>query len=189
MGLENLMTSWQVNLLIKDYFRVMHKHQILIVLFFIISFSSAQYWPASEVVSLRLFDSELPPSPAMCPLATVPCSDSDGGYNPLTQGAIVGYAAEASPFISGAITNWQITGSNQCVVGVESCDINSGELIETVCGHDAGLGNASAFASIFPNNIWLGTEPAALLKVNCSIYAMNYPQLGLQGVCFNGACV
>ena len=159
----------------------MRKFCVIFILFFI-SFSSAQNWPSSEVVSIRLFDSELPPSSAVCPLATAPCSDS-GGYNPIMQSYITVYAAEVVPFTSGAITNWQIVGQNQCIVGIESCNLNTGNLIEIACGHDVWLGNASTFASIFLNNIWLGTEPAALLEINCTLYALNYPYLGLQGTC------
>ncbi len=166
---------------------------LLIVVVVVIIFASAQTTPGSEVTAVYLVDAyEFNGSGSAGCVNNPPLNyyDGDGGYNPSIAGPFLANAVLMVPsYPGGGFTLWNAGGVYACYQSFEFCNPANGRLIETVCGHDIGIPDGTAFITAFPNNLWSGIEPAALLEVNCATYAANHPSLGLQGVCSAGACV
>ena len=151
-------------------------------------FVSAQF--GNEITALYLFD-VAPAGNSTCVTSGPSCLDTDGGYFPATQGSMNAAVNPMQSAVAGGNVFWGPTLSSwQCVAGSELCNPNNGRLLEAVCGSAIGIPNGAAFNAAFPGNFWTtGGEPAALIEVDCAIYAANNPSLGLQGVCSAGACV
>lgn len=171
--------------------------RMFLSLFVFAALAGAIYFVAAQttgqvIVNAYFYIARLNANSACTALLANPCTDTDGGFVPTQRGQV---AADVASLIPNQVwpngtTYWYPAPSYQCFLGNEFCN-PAGNLMEAVCGHNAGISTENSFNFAFPNNIipvYAG-EPAALLEVNCAAYAANNPQLGLQGFCRNGACV